>query len=351
MSARSRSGRRPGPRTETHHAPVAPMPARGTATFTAKSCSSKLAPVTLVPTKTRPRPVAVGPFVSTTNTSIGATCSNACPFKNAGCYVQTGFTRFPASRLDLAAQGHTAEEVIAEEVRLIDRAFRGGRIPQDGKCGGRDLRLHVGGDTGSVAGARMLAGAATRWRARGGGRVWGFTHRHRQIRREAWGEAISVLASVERPEDIEAARERGYAAAIVVASFPSTIAFSLPGTTARIVPCPAETRGLTCVECGLCLDAGNLLAKNVAIAFEAHGPGKKKVRQTLARQVLVQLRLKAAPVDERAPAADTGAGVDTVNAPGKVTVNAGKRAKKSKTADAGKPQNKKNGAGWRRGRT
>ena len=261
------------------------MPARGSATFTAKSCSSKLAPVKLVPTKTRPRPVAVGPFVAITSTSIAATCSSACPFKDAGCYVQTGFTKFPAKRRDLAASGHTAEEVIAEEVCLLDRAFRGGGIPQDGKRGGRDLRLHVAGDVGSSVGARVLGGAALRWRERGGGSVWTFTHQWREIDRTAWGSAIAVLASVESPEAIEDARQAGYAAAIVVEKFPSNKAFTLPGSSARIIPCPAEvTKKTTCVECRLCLDR-DLLAMNAAIAFEAHGPGKKKVEQAL-----VQLR-------------------------------------------------------------
>jgi hypothetical protein len=94
-----------------------------------------------------------------------------------------------------------------------------------------------------------------------------------------------VIASVERPEDIQAARAAGYAAALVVDVFPSDKAFFLPGSSTKVVPCPAETRGKTCVECRLCLDV-DLFGLDVAIAFQAHGP---KARST--REALVQLRV------------------------------------------------------------
>lgn len=262
---------------------------QGAARFTAVSCNGKLSPVDSWRVLGRRRPAikAVGPFVATTDTSISATCPVSCPFKAHGCYASSGLTRFSAERLDREARGFTAEQVIAEEVQQIDRAFGGGRIPQDGARGGRDLRLHVGGDVGSTIGAYMLGGEAERWVERCGGAPWTFTHAWREIPREAWGSAISVLASVERAEDIEGARAAGYAAAIALEQFPSDRAFRLPGTTARIIPCPAETRGRTCVECRLCLDDKKLLERNVAIAFALHGPGAK-----LAREQLVQPRLE-----------------------------------------------------------
>ncbi|NUQ78588.1 MAG: hypothetical protein HUU21_34095, partial [Polyangiaceae bacterium] len=89
---------------------------------------------------------------------------------------------------------------------------------------------------------------------------------------------------VEQPEDIPAARAAGYAAAIVVDKFPSDKAFPLPRSNAKLVPCPAETRGKTCVECRLCLDADKLASRNVAIAFEAHGPIARRAREALVQQ-------------------------------------------------------------------
>lgn len=258
----------------------------GAVSFQPKSRNRKLGPVDLVPTDARPRPVARAPFVASTYVSIAATCSSACPFKDNGCFIQHGPTRGLAGKLDTAAHGFSSLEVIREEVRVLDGAFSGRSVPLNGANGRLDLRLHVGGDVGSEEGARLLGPAVRRWSARGGGAAWTFTHWWRQISREAWGD-ISVLASVERPQEIDLALQRGYAAAIVVDAFPSERAFLLPGSTARIIPCPAETRGTNCVECRLCLDDRKLVGRNAAIAFKAHGPGKKMVTEAL-----VQLRRK-----------------------------------------------------------
>ena len=263
---------------------------KGPASFIAKSCNGKLSPVNLVPTQCgdkpgRPRPVPRAPFVCSTYVSIEATCPATCAFKKeTGCYVRAGATKRLSGDLDAGAKGLTADEVIRFEVQLIDKKYKTG-VPQDGgRRGrdGRDLRLHVGGDITNDGQAGLLGAAAWRWRARGGGLVWTFTHSWRTVRRSAWGPDISVLASVERAEDIELARQQGYASAIVVDNFPSTKAFYLPGTTAKIIPCPAETGNRTCVECRLCLNSERRLARNTAIAFEAHGPGRS--------EVLVQLR-------------------------------------------------------------
>jgi hypothetical protein len=254
----------------------------GTASFVRASANRKLSPVAYDFSGLRPRSMLMGPFASATNASVAATCSDGCPFKSGGCYTTGGSTRYLVDRLDAAAVGCSADQVIAEQARLIDAAFDGGSVPQDGANGGRDLRLNVAGDVGSTVGALLLAGAAQRWSARGGGHVWTFTHTWEEISRDAWG-SISVLASVECAADIERARERGYAAAIVVAELPSAKKFTLPESSATIVPCPAETLGETCVECRLCLNADKLFDRNTAIAFAADGPGSKQVREKLVQ--------------------------------------------------------------------
>jgi hypothetical protein len=225
----------------------------------------KLSPIKKVPTATRPRPVPIPPYCAATYVSIRSTCSDACPFKDAGCFAQTGFTRFAVDPLDAANK--TSSEAIADECRLIDAATG---------IDGVDLRLHVSGDVRTDAEAQALAGAARRWRDRDGGTVWTFTHAWRTVRRRAWG-AISVLASVETPREARQARQRGYAPAIVVtpALWPADgRAFDFSGI--RVIPCPAETRGRTCVECRLCLDRP-LHKMNVAIGFVAHGTKKRSI--------------------------------------------------------------------------
>lgn len=262
--------------------------ARGGARFVEKSTNPVLARVEFVPAGRPgepPRPVARPPFICSTSVSIQSTCSDICPLKGNGCYVTSGRMAFGAQTLDRETMGLTASEVIAEEVRLIDGAFGGGPIPQDGAKGGRDMRCHVGGDTPSAEDAATLGGACQRWVERGGNPPFTYSHRWREIPKAAFGPWISVLASVELPEDIERAREAGYAAAILVERFPSERAFHLQGTTMKIIPCPGQTRNIPCVECRLCIDR-DLLAMNVAIGFEARGAGARKVRETL-----VQLRV------------------------------------------------------------
>ena len=61
----------------------------------------------------------------------------------------------------------------------------------------------------------------------------------------------------------------GYAAAIVVPEY-------LNGDRAyqacvfRIVPCPYETRGVTCANCRLCMRPEGLKATGAVIAFKSH---------------------------------------------------------------------------------
>jgi hypothetical protein len=255
------------------------------ASFQARSFNEKLSPIVRRPGRKRDRLVAVGPFCSSTYVSIEGTCSDGCPFKGGGCMIPAGFTRFAAARLDAAAVGLSPEEVLYEEQLLVRRAFRGRRIPQKGARGGLDLRLHVGGDIGSLTGAIMVGEIAANWRSRGGGAPWTYTHAWSGVPRVHFGEDVSVLASVELPSMIEDARSLGYAAAITLPELPSAKAFSLPGTSARIVPCPGETRDRTCVECRLCLDDHKLFDMNVAIAFGVHGPQAK-----LATEAIVRLR-------------------------------------------------------------
>lgn len=116
----------------------------------------------------------------------------------------------------------------------------------------------------------------------GGGSVWTYTHRWVDIDRDAWGSSISVLASVENIEFAHHARKLGYAPALVVDKFASDKAHTLREgkRSLKVIPCPAQTRGTTCVECRLCLDR-DLHTMNVAIGFSVHGVEAAKARRRL----------------------------------------------------------------------
>jgi hypothetical protein len=198
--------------------------------FIERSSNRKLSPVEVIPQASGARPAITPrpPFCCSTYTSIAATCVDTCPFKAAGCYAATGYTALINGRMDATARAEQLDAlaVIKLEATAIDKAFGGARVPQDGARGGRDLRLHVGGDIG---------GAPTA------------------------GEAAALPA----------ARSLGYAPAIVVPRFPDgPRAWAL--ADGKAVPCPAETRRTTCAECRLCLDR-DLHGLNVTIAFTAHG--------------------------------------------------------------------------------
>lgn len=276
----------------------------GAASFQAKSLNRKLSPVEFDPDEValiaaglkpgRPHPRAVGPYISSSYVAMAATCSPACPLRpeaSGGCYGPTGLTKGLVARLDDAALGHTADEVIAEQRRLIDASFPRG-VPRDGgRHGdrGRDHRLNVVGDFRTVGQAGQVGAAAEGYKTRGGGAFFGFTHSWRDVPREALGPAVSMLASVEALAEIEAARTRGYPAALTVPQFRSQRPFRLPSRPELFIPCPYEASGkTTCVKCRLCMGADELRDRNEVIVFEHHGPGAK-------RMGLVQLRRKDDP--------------------------------------------------------
>lgn len=241
------------------------------------SSSAKLSPVERIdrgPGK-KPGIRPKGPYCASTYVSIAATCPDSCGLKNNGCYAQSGSHRRIMGPLDREA--HPRPSVTNErEVIALERAFGGKRVPRDGARGGRDLRLHVGGDVSSADSAGLLAASVISWRARGGGAVWTYTHRWREIPAEDWGD-IAVWASCESTAEVREAHAASYRAALVVAEHPSERMYVKDGV--KILPCPWETRGKTCVECRLCLDAP--IDPKVVIGFAAHGEKKKALRRRL----------------------------------------------------------------------
>ena len=202
-----------------------------------------------------------------------ASCPRSCPWFGQGCYAEQGPTGFTTRRLSRSTE-RNALRIAKAEAQAIDRL-----------TGDRLLRLHVVGDARTDSAARVLSAAAQRYSAREnaprrGKKVWTYTHSWRTVSRHSWGGAVSVLASVETVRDAREAMAQGYAAAVVVAAFEKDSAYQVDGTT--VIPCPNQTRGVTCRDCGLCRDDERLRASGLVIAFEAHGRGAAgMVRRTL----------------------------------------------------------------------
>jgi hypothetical protein len=212
---------------------------------------------------------------ATTNAKLGdvsatyaaqQSCPEDCIFYHAGCFAENGqIGGFITKRLNRNLPDDiTPEQIAQEEAAAIDRL-----------SGERDLRLHVVGDSKTTAGTRMIANAARRYIARGGRRVWSYTHAWRRVPRSAWG-PVSVLASCETGEEVLTARSRGYASAIVVDQHETDKLHRLGPI--NVLPCPQETRGVTCARCQLCMDDGRLRDLNITIAFAVHGSPRSKAQ-------------------------------------------------------------------------
>lgn len=219
-------------------------------------------------------------------------CPSSCAFfAGGGCYAENGrIYSGVTGPLNLVAEraGLTALDVAVEEAAAIDALD----VPA-----GRPLRLHTVGDCRTEEAARVVAGAADRYMARGGGPVWTYTHAWRVVDRASWGR-VSVLASCETPAQVELARGRGYAPSIVLEAFavPHRYDAETGFGTVDVLPCPAQTKeDVTCSSCRLCLDDGALAGRGYAIAFEVHGTASsvKAARKALRSPSDTQRRLSS----------------------------------------------------------
>lgn len=212
------------------------------------------------------RPIAIAKETSG-NAKIGdcattyaaqESCPPSCVFFNGGgCYAETGrIGKFVTSALNEATRdsGASALDVAEAEAAAID-----------GLTGTKPLRLHTVGDCATDEAARIIAAAAERYTARGGGPVWTYTHAWRTVSRASWG-SVSVLASCETPLDVVLAQARGYATAIVVEEFEA-------GRRLHdgVLPCPAQTSDRACDNCRLCFNDKRLRDIGYSVGFEIHG--------------------------------------------------------------------------------
>jgi hypothetical protein len=217
--------------------------------------------------------------VDSTYASIEATCPSSCSLKNDGCYAQLSFVGITSNRLNKEAVDSSALEVARAEAKAIDNAYKGKRIPF-----ATNLRIHVAGDSRTVKGSKLINSAVGRWKKRGGANCWSYTHAWKNVPRSTWSN-VSMLASVSSVKEAEAAREKGYAPAIVVGEFTNSKAFTLPGSDVKFIPCPAQTepggKRVGCSDCKLCFNADRLYKGNFGIAFEAHGVRKNNIKKRL----------------------------------------------------------------------
>lgn len=268
-------------------------------------------------------------LAAATYASISSSCPDECSLRDNGCYAQQGKTSMTIKRLDAEAKRYnlTSIETAASEAYSILTSYNGG--PVKGKT---DLRVHVGGDSQTVAGTHLIASAVADWQRRGGVQAWSYTHAWRKVPRKAWG-IVSTLASIDDPRtECADAKAQGYAPAIVVQSFGPLHSVKKVGkgtfvvedyaafkremeerrairpfkgdpTETLYIPCPAQVgefslskeefdsgikdptkgkrAGIGCLDCRWCFNEDKLRAQNKGIMFEAHGPKTKRALEVL----------------------------------------------------------------------
>lgn len=148
----------------------------------------------------------------------------------------------------------------------IARSIREGKVPHltDREAldavAGRPLRMGAYGDPAALPYSWWwsLAKRASMWT--------GYTHAWRDC---DWRFAEFTMASVEWAQDALAAQAKGW----------RTFRAKPPESRllATEIMCPAQTKGTTCVECGLCNGQKGRSAANIAI--DAHGPLATKFLQ------------------------------------------------------------------------
>jgi len=209
---------------------------------------------------------------------IKQTCPSNCKLRNNGCYAQSGNVGFQVSRLEREMDG-LGGDVLA--IMEGDEIYEKARLVYQG----HPLRLHVSGDaTTNFRAAQMARGAAV-WP----GPVWSYTHAWRDVSRKSWG-IVSVLASCESASEVAEALDAGYAPALVVSHHPADGRATRNEDGIKMIPCPSQTRNVSCADCKLCWDDEMLIAQRACITFSAHGSTKKRtlnVLQSFSRPITI----------------------------------------------------------------
>lgn len=226
-----------------------------------------------------------------------ASCPSDCPLFAAygadgqsitaddPCYASHGRQNLHTRRLNQSAERDPIA-LARQEAGGIDKL-----------SGRRRLRLRVVGDQPGDTDAELRAtcevtrGAAERYTAWHGQRVYTYTHKWRQMPRAWIGDAVSILASCETDRDVRDAFDRGYAPARVMDTAQIPPAGRARGywqaADARYVICPQQ-RGLTdCNRCGICPNDQRMRDKRLAVVFVSHGPNKAvaRIREILSARM------------------------------------------------------------------
>lgn len=209
--------------------------------------------------KTGPIPVS---------TSSRDTCPDTCPFRGNGCYADAGPLALHWDAVTSGARG-VAWSAFLQLIRRLPR---------------RQLWRHnQAGDLWKPGTAIGRAALAQLVDANRGRRGYTYSHHKRtpatvQAFRAATANGFTVNASCETEAAADAAMADGLRAVFVVAADDQRVAWTTAGGN-RAVTCPAQRlAGMDCATCQLCYGR----PQNIAVAFRAHGTGRRRVESVIA---------------------------------------------------------------------
>ena len=208
--------------------------------------------------KTGPMPVS---------TSSSDTCPPSCPWIKKGCYAKHGPLAWWWERINQGQRGSTWAAFL-EQIRKLPKGTVW-RHNQAGDLPGKGETLDI-----SLLNALVIANQKKR----------GFTFTHKRLKKKTEKEAvkaanangftINLSADTIAEADQQANLDIG-PVAVIVSDFDTMPKYTPEGR--KLVPCPEQTVGLTCLQCQLCA----IPWRKSIIAFEAHSSGKGYIKQFL----------------------------------------------------------------------
>lgn len=209
--------------------------------------------------KTGPMPVS---------TVEKASCPAACPLKNNGCYAEQGPIGWFWNKVGTHPKALDWDGYCAEVSRLpLDTLWR---HAQAGDLPGQDNRI----DQDKL---KALV------KANHGKRGFGYTHypiteENLAVLREANEGRFTMNLSADGLADADRKAATGLPTVAVVPADQRANTVTPEGR--KVVICPAVTRGITCLECGLCQRQNHPI-----VGFPAHGARWKTVQSTIQQYV------------------------------------------------------------------
>lgn len=188
-------------------------------------------------------------------------CPTTCALYGAGCYAENYGVGGSATIFQRAEKGGEPDYV---ELRLRIRKLRKGEV----------VRLNVSGDYLKDDGTPDLeyieiTNTIPRWVD-----VLSYTHAWRLMEPGWFFDHARPNASCDTPADAAEAIAAGWKAVVVDPDG------GIPGTRiagALAVSCPAETKGIQCIDCRLCARQN----RPSVVVFQIHGTKKRKAREAV----------------------------------------------------------------------